>query len=162
MDTTTPSPGFYSQMPTSVNNNSSLMYGDDGIDLMNSTYPANITEDDSASLKYFMDQSRYIVQIILVPIVLVIGLGGNIVTIIILTKKHMRSSTNHYLTALAVSDLLYLIFVFTLSIKHYDGMSDPKHWIYWHYYKYAHWLTDASSKCLNSNIFYLFYVLLDN
>ncbi|XP_037789424.1 FMRFamide receptor-like [Penaeus monodon] len=57
----------------------------------------------------------------------------------------MRSSTNNYLTALAISDLLYLVFIFSLSIRHHPGMDHPHHWFYWHYFRYALWLTDATS-----------------
>ncbi|KAK4288730.1 hypothetical protein Pmani_038260 [Petrolisthes manimaculis] len=94
----------------------------------------------------FLTISRYVVQRVLVPIVLVVGVVGNTVTIVVLTRRQMRSSTNNYLTALAISDLLYLVFTFTLSLRHHPGMDQPHHWVYWHYFRYALWLTDASSK----------------
>lgn len=94
----------------------------------------------------FLAGSRYVVQRVLVPVVLVVGVVGNAVTIVVLTRRQMRSSTNNYLTALAISDLLYLVFIFSLSIRHHPGMSRPHHWFYWHYFRYALWLTDASSE----------------
>lgn len=103
----------------------------------------NATAQEYAS---FLVMSRYVVQRILVPVVLVVGVVGNTVTIIVLTRRHMRSSTNSYLTALAISDLLYLVFIFSLSIMHHPGMNKPHHWYYWHYVRYALWLTDASSE----------------
>ncbi|XP_042233164.1 FMRFamide receptor-like isoform X2 [Homarus americanus] len=100
---------------------------------------------DISGYEAFLDISRYVVQRVLVPMVLVVGVVGNAVTIVVLTRRQMRSSTNNYLTALAISDLLYLVFIFSLSIRHHPGMSRPHHWFYWHYFRYALWLTDASS-----------------
>ncbi|XP_066990671.1 thyrotropin-releasing hormone receptor-like [Macrobrachium rosenbergii] len=102
-------------------------------------------DDISDPYKAFLTCSRYVVQRILVPMVLVVGVLGNAVTIVVLTRRQMRSSTNNYLTALAISDLLYLVFIFSLSIRHHPGMNSPHHWFYWHYFRYALWLTDASS-----------------
>lgn len=102
--------------------------------------------DDDDVYATFLDVSRYVVQRVLVPLVLVVGVVGNSVTIVVLTRRQMRSSTNNYLTALAISDLLYLVFIFSLSIRHHPGMDHPHHWFYWHYFRYALWLTDASSE----------------
>ncbi|XP_066979067.1 FMRFamide receptor-like [Macrobrachium rosenbergii] len=93
----------------------------------------------------FMDESRHWVQKVLVPLVMCVGVVGNSVSMVVLTRRKMRSSTNSYLTALAISDLLYLIFVFFLSLKHHPDMQHPRHWLYWQYVRYALWLTDASS-----------------
>lgn len=102
--------------------------------------------DDDDVYATFLDVSRYVVQRVLVPLVLVVGVVGNSVTIVVLTRRQMRSSTNNYLTALAISDLLYLVFIFSLSIRHHPGMDHPHHWFYWHYFRYALWLTDATSE----------------
>lgn len=51
-------------------------------------------EDADSSDVVFRDQSRFWVQYVLVPIVLIVGVMGNSVTIYILTRKSMRSSTN--------------------------------------------------------------------
>ena len=110
---------------------------------------ANLTDDVPEEVhEYapFLAVSRYVVQRVLVPLVLVVGVVGNAVTIVVLTRRQMRSSTNLYLTALAISDLLYLVFIFSLSIRHHPGMDLPHHWLYWHYFRYALWLTDASSE----------------
>lgn len=58
----------------------------------------------------------------------------------------MRSSTNAYLTALAVADTIYLFFVLLLSFKHYPNISDKKYELYWRFYGLSHWLCDAASK----------------
>ncbi|MPC72952.1 Neuromedin-U receptor 1 [Portunus trituberculatus] len=119
--------------------------------LLESPLPSlgNLTDDGPEEVhEYapFLALSRFVVQRVLVPLVLVVGVVGNSVTIIVLTRRQMRSSTNFYLTALAISDLLYLVFIFSLSIRHHPGMNQPHHWLYWHYFRYALWLTDASSE----------------
>lgn len=124
---------------------------DPALDSPTSTF-ANVTVNGTVEpheYAPFLAGSRYVVQRILVPVVLVVGVVGNTVTIVVLTRRQMRSSTNSYLTALAISDLLYLVFVFSLSIRHHPGMNKPHHWFYWHYFRYALWLTDASSEYLD-------------
>ncbi|XP_049864214.1 probable G-protein coupled receptor 139 [Schistocerca gregaria] len=102
-------------------------------------------EPDCAAALAFRETSRFVVQRILVPILTVIGVTGNMATTVVLSRPRMRSSTNTYLCALAVSDLLYLCFILTLSFKHYPGMDQERHSRYWYYLPYGHWLTDATS-----------------
>lgn len=99
-----------------------------------------------AGYERFMDESRHWVQKVFVPLVMCVGVVGNSVSMVVLTRRKMRSSTNNYLTALAISDLLYLVFVFSLSLQHHPNIKHPRHWFYWQYFRYALWLTDASSK----------------
>lgn len=68
------------------------------------------------------------------------------VTVIVLTRPKMRSSTNTYLTALAIADLLYLIFVFTISLGHYPGIHSPNFYYYWQYHRIGIWLIDATGE----------------
>ncbi|XP_042212463.1 FMRFamide receptor-like [Homarus americanus] len=103
------------------------------------------TSSNYASYERFMDESRHWVQRVLVPLVMCVGLVGNAVSMVVLTRRKMRSSTNNYLTALAISDLLYLVFVFSLSLQHHPDIKQPRHWFYWQYFRYGLWLTDASS-----------------
>ncbi|KAI0220218.1 FMRFamide receptor [Lamellibrachia satsuma] len=60
--------------------------------------------------------TRIVVKLILIPIVVAFGVLGNIINIVVLTRKWMRSSTNYYLTALAIYDILYLVFVVTVLL----------------------------------------------
>lgn len=114
------------------------------------TLPFNFTDPDQYEpYRQFMVGSRYWVQKVLVPVVLLIGFLGNTVTILVLSRPRMRSSTNTYLTALAISDLLYLFSMFSLSLQHHPNMSHPSHWLYWNYCKYAYWITDASSEYIS-------------
>ncbi|ODM89987.1 FMRFamide receptor, partial [Orchesella cincta] len=91
----------------------------------------------------FRDLSRFWVQFILVPIVVVVGVLGNIIVIHILTRKSMHSSTNVYLTALAISDLFYLLFTASMSWRHYPSVN--RLWLYWSYTPVGLWITDAFS-----------------
>lgn len=70
--------------------------------------------------------TRIIVKQILIPIIASAGIIGNILNIIVLRNRKMRSSTNVYLSALAVSDMLYLIFTFTLSFVHCNLPEQPE------------------------------------
>ncbi|KAK8742479.1 hypothetical protein OTU49_001905 [Cherax quadricarinatus] len=147
--TTLLTPMTTSEPPSATS--SSATVATTSLDVYASSLPYNSTDlveielEDVSGYKTFLAGSRYVVQRVLVPVVLIVGVVGNAVTIVVLTRRQMRSSTNNYLTALAISDLLYLVFIFSLSIRHHPGMSRPHHWFYWHYSRYALWLTDASS-----------------
>jgi len=52
-----------------------------------------------------------------------------VVNIAVLTRRSMKSSTNHYLSALAVYDVLYLALVLVI-ILHQDAAGDLSWW-YW-------------------------------
>ncbi|KAF5305849.1 hypothetical protein FQR65_LT07588 [Abscondita terminalis] len=100
---------------------------------------------DLISSAQFVEQSRFWIQRVLVPILVCIGAAGNIISVMILTRRRMRSSTNAYLTALAIADLIYLLFVLLLSFKHYPNINDRKFELYWRFYGISHWLCDAAS-----------------
>lgn len=58
---------------------------------------------------------------------------------IYLDRRRMRCSTNVYLTALAVSDIIFLFFVFILSLQHYPNWHSIKYELYWRTYGISHW-----------------------
>lgn len=97
-------------------------------------------------MKDSLEEMRFVVQLVLVPIVTFIGVFGNLTTIAVLTRKTMRSSTNYYLTALALSDMMYLLMFFSLSLSHHPGMNGSHSMVYWQFFKYALWFNDASSE----------------
>ncbi|KAL8572864.1 hypothetical protein ACOMHN_011113 [Nucella lapillus] len=68
-----------------------------------------------------LDTVRYVVQKVCVPVVVLLGVVGNILNMMVLTRRSMMNSTNCYLTALAAFDTLYLVFSLTLSFQHYDS-----------------------------------------
>ncbi|KAL1517618.1 hypothetical protein ABEB36_001357 [Hypothenemus hampei] len=95
--------------------------------------------------EYVLGESRFWFQKVIVPIMVCVGVMGNTITVMVLTRRRMRSSTNIYLSALGIADIIYLFFVFLLSFKHYDNIHDPKYVLYWRFYGLIHWLCDAAS-----------------
>ena len=73
-------------------------------------------EDCWSSLRCQLEITRFIVQKIAVPLIVTFGVLGNVVTVAVLTRPWMKSSTNSYLTVLAVYDLLYLIINSAVSL----------------------------------------------
>ncbi|XP_037039195.1 uncharacterized protein LOC119076515 isoform X2 [Bradysia coprophila] len=91
-----------------------------------------------------LNSLRYYFLRILVPCVAIIGILGNFVSVVVLTRRRMRCSTNIYLTALAVADIIYLLFVFILSWEHHPNIHHLKYKIYWAAFGLSHWISDAS------------------
>ncbi|XP_060075605.1 thyrotropin-releasing hormone receptor-like [Ylistrum balloti] len=98
--------------------------------------PALVEADNTEQLRI----TRLVVQNILVPLVVALGLTGNILSIIVLTHRSMRTSTNCYLATLAIFDMLYLLMSFSLSFKHYGDLGDARVYKYW--FPVARVLTD--------------------
>lgn len=97
----------------------------------------------------FLVGTRFWVQRVLVPLIMVIGVIGNTITIVIMTRRRMRSSTNNYLASLAIFDMLYLIFIFVLSFAQYPNLNEPKYHYYWTLWPVSLMITDA---CSNSSV----------
>ncbi|KAG8198440.1 hypothetical protein JTE90_022178 [Oedothorax gibbosus] len=97
------------------------------------------------SLEEFQLNSRFWIQRILVPLIMIIGFVGNTVTIFIMTQRRMRSSTNWYLAALAIVDMSYLVFSFILSFTAYPHIHESQFYFYWKLWPYFVTITDASS-----------------
>jgi len=91
-------------------------------DWINSSLTTELDEDCWTTLRSQLETTRLVVQKIFVPLVVTFGVIGNAVSVVVLTRSWMRSSTNSYLTALAVYDLLYLLFAFTMSLNHYAAL----------------------------------------
>jgi len=98
------------------------------------------TQSELEELNRHLAVTRLIVQKVLIPCVVLFGVSGNLVNVAVLTRRSMKSSTNSYLTALArqtddrgrttlqltalaVYDILYLIFALTMTLNHYSGVS---------------------------------------
>ena len=78
--------------------------------------------------------TRFVVQRVLMPIVIALGVIANIINIAVLTRRSMKSSTNHYLSALAVYDVVYLALVFVIILRHYAAVASSswyrRCWLY--------------------------------
>ncbi len=99
----------------------------------------------------FYNMAQFITGLIIFPIVSFLGLMGNIFILIVLAQKSMTTSTNVYLSALAVSDglklindLLYFLTVFLLRT---DPPAGNKAFGY--LYPYAHFIFNMSV-CVSS------------
>lgn len=55
----------------------------------------------------------------------------------------MRCSTNIYLTALAIADIVFLFFVFILSLQQYPNYKYG-HGLYWSSIGLSNWFHDAT------------------
>ena len=98
--------------------------------------------------EHLLTATQFWVQQVIIPCVVIVGAFGNVTSIVVLTRRRMQTSTtNIYLTALAVSDLSYLVSVFVLSLAHYPSMKQGPRLLYWHAYIYTMLLTDSSSEC---------------
>ena len=77
---------------------------------------------------------------ILLPIICLIGIVGIILTVIVLSRKSMSTSTNCYLTSLAITDLCFLVF---MGIKVFEiGLSREGHYLYMTIGNYIHIFLD--------------------
>lgn len=111
---------------------------------------------------YFRKAVHFWAQQALLPAVVAVGVVGNMLSVVVLTREPMKSSTSTYLTALAVSDLFYLLFVFTISFENYPWIVEADYYIYWKWYPYGLWLTDAASKYITYIILFLYTILWNN
>ncbi|BES94989.1 Serpentine type 7TM GPCR chemoreceptor Srw [Nesidiocoris tenuis] len=93
----------------------------------------------------FRDAVRFWCLRVCTPILVIIGLVGNGVTIVVLSRKRMKNSTNIYLTALATTDLFFLLFTLVLSFWHVGFFKSPSFLTLWKMWGTILWFTDACS-----------------
>ena len=83
----------------------------------------DVDNDELADLRQRVEVTRFVVQRILAPIIIAVGILANVLTVVVLTRRTMiRSSTNIYLSALAVYDAVYLALAFSMTWKHYESL----------------------------------------
>ncbi|PVD37352.1 hypothetical protein C0Q70_04351 [Pomacea canaliculata] len=94
----------------------------------------------------FYLQARFVTGLVIYPIICVLGLSGNILCIIVMTRKQMSSSTNVYLLSLAISDVVKLVsdllYFLVVLLVHVDSPSGNK--AYGFLYPYAHYIFNSS------------------
>ena len=99
-------------------------YSSNSWSMLNSTWTNEnyYRENDDSALterQLLLDGVQTVAFKVLIPPIVTFGCVGNIINIVVLTRKSMKSSTNRYLTCLAVYDILYLVFAFSMILKHY-------------------------------------------
>ncbi|ESN90273.1 hypothetical protein HELRODRAFT_165916 [Helobdella robusta] len=80
----------------------------------------DVTLETLQRLRQNLQATRFVIQKILTPLLVLFGVTGNLINIVVLTRRWMKSSTNCYLCALAVFDSLYVLLAFSLSLHHYE------------------------------------------
>lgn len=94
-----------------------------------------------------LNQIRFLVQRILIPLLVTIGIITNLINIVILTKSaRFRCWSYMYLISIASANVVYLIFRLLLSFQHYQIIHHLKFKKYWQLVGIYHWFCDASSK----------------
>ncbi|KAK4467843.1 hypothetical protein MN116_008490 [Schistosoma mekongi] len=107
--TTTPSTSTLANTTTTTTDNTTYII----------PYDINLEYLDS-----ILNTMRLICGKILTPLLCTIGFLANLINIIILTREWMSSSTNVYLTAVSLCDLLYLLFTYLFSLWLYQTLRE--------------------------------------
>jgi hypothetical protein len=90
-------------------------------------FNTNHTVDYNTSIErnfLLLTRVRLIVKFYIWPLLVLFGLTGNCLSILVLTRRRLiRTSTNNYLTILAVFDSCYLIFTLILNFGSHSRFS---------------------------------------
>lgn len=104
------------------------------------------TNSSDRSYEEFYHMAQYITGLIVYPITCIFGITGNILTLIVLSHKDLATSTNVYLSALAVGDTIKLIndtlYFIVLLIKTWNPLRGDESLA--RLYPYAHYLFNLS------------------
>ncbi|KAH3746522.1 hypothetical protein DPMN_180930 [Dreissena polymorpha] len=106
----------------------------------------NTSSNSYHQYETFYLRARFITGLVFYPIICVFGITGHIMSIIVMSQRQMRSSTNTFLFALSISDLIKLIFDFlyfpvTLLFQIDIPAAQKAHGML---YPYAHYVSNAS------------------
>ena len=119
-----------------------------GYDVTTTNFTKNeyICSDEHGDYQLFYEWAQFITALFVYPIVCFLGIIGNTLALIVLSHKDMATSTNVYLSALAVSDTIKLLndmLYFVMIILKKCGLDDDAK-IISHYYPYAHYIFNMS------------------
>lgn len=90
----------------------------------------NLTSDYLHHLQLTLDLTRFYVLRVAALFVASVGIAANVVNILVLSKRSMKSSTNYYLCTLAVFDILFLVSAVTMTFQHQDNDVKDMHWYF--------------------------------
>ena len=109
------------------------------------SFNTEVSEEDPRYQDFYL-KARFITGLICYPIFCFFGLAGNILSVIVMSQRKMATSTNVYLTALAISDSIKLIndsfYFLVILLLETDPPSGKK--AYGYLYPYAHYLFNMS------------------
>ncbi|CAO1391437.1 unnamed protein product [Diamesa hyperborea] len=74
---------------------------------------------------------------------MILGILGNVLTLIVLSRPCIRSSTTVYLSSLAFADIFFLILIFIISKQFLADIHDQSHDLYWRMFGLSHWFYNA-------------------
>ncbi|XP_078335039.1 FMRFamide receptor-like isoform X1 [Crassostrea virginica] len=113
---------------------------------------ASNTSSDSGEITLDTDKEFYELAVfingeILYPCICIPGLLGNILTLVVLSQTNMLSSTNAFLSALAVSDMVSLLndLVYFSVMVLSNSQPEIAYHIYVHVYPFAHFVFNISN-----------------
>ncbi|XP_013394970.1 FMRFamide receptor-like [Lingula anatina] len=114
---------------------------------------ASVTGNHSHSDPYkdFYVTARTVTGLYCFPVLCLFGIVGNFIALIVLNQKEMRTSTNAYFSALAVSDTVKLIndALYFVTILLYEKSPKDGQKLYGHLYPYSHYIFNMSV-CVSS------------
>ena len=115
----------------------------------NCTFLSNYEENPA--FHDFYKTAQFVTGLICYPIICAYGLLGNIFILIVLAQKAMHTSTNVYLSALAVSDIIKLVndSLYFLTILLYETDPAAGNKAFGYLYPYAHFIFNMSV-CVSS------------
>ena len=119
-------------------------------DIMTEGITSNISDSNVFSMEsdQFIE-ATHIIRHVILPIICAGGILGIILTIIVLSHKNMSTSTNCYLMALAIADLIFLVLLIPrLAENQFKPPSQP----YYTFLVYATYSTDIGNICLLASI----------
>ncbi|XP_029638060.1 FMRFamide receptor-like [Octopus sinensis] len=113
---------------------------------LESSFIKHLPNSTDTNHEDFYHMAQYITGLIVYPITCVFGITGNILTLVVLSHKDLATSTNVYLSALAVGDLIKLIndtlYFIVLLIKTWNPDKGDESLS--RLYPYAHYLFNLS------------------
>ncbi|KAK2180196.1 hypothetical protein NP493_455g01013 [Ridgeia piscesae] len=112
---------------------------------------ANGTIIEVAPFSEFYHTAQFVTGLICYPILCALGLVGNTFILIVMSQKSMTTSTNVYLSALAVSDIIKLIndVLYSLTILLLKVSPIAGNRMFGYLYPHAHFVFNMSS-CVSS------------
>lgn len=91
-----------------------------------SCFPADRPLVDDTLLSYY-------VGFYVFPIIFVIGITGNVLNLAVLNSRGMKTKANRFLSAMAVSDLCFLVIMFILNLVNYKPVTTSNGFVWFHY-----------------------------
>lgn len=68
------------------------------------------------------------------PLVVFFGVTGNLLNLIVLNSRGMRTKSNCFLSAMAVMDLCFLLVMFMINLSVYDVLNSLDGFVKFHFY----------------------------